>query len=124
MPTGRSAVVDFEFFERLGRVADQPVGGDEFRVDHVGPEPLAHVAERRVGHVLHRRQQQGLFAEFYVGNFHGFWFVCSDVLQARILSMRAPSMSTISSVKVLHLSFSPVCGMCPSWSSIRPLRVL
>ena len=64
--------VDFEFFERLGRVADQPVRRNEFRVDHVGPEPLAHVAERRVGHVFHRRQQQGLFAEFYISYFHGF----------------------------------------------------
>lgn len=27
--------------------------------------------------------------------------------------MRAPSMSTISNVKVFHLSFSPVCGICP-----------
>ena len=114
-------VVDFEFFERLGRVAYQPVGGDEFRVDHVGAETLAHVAERRVGHVLHRRQQQGFFPEFYVGNFHDSltWSCVTS-----ILSMRTPSMSTISRSKLFQRSFSPVAGMCFSWSRTSPLIVL
>ena len=56
---GAFRVVDFEFFERFGRVADQPVRRDELGVDHVGAEAFAHVAERRIGHILHRRQQQG-----------------------------------------------------------------
>ena len=58
---GTLRVVDFEFLERLGRVADQPVRGDKLRVDHVGAEAFAHVTERRVGHVLHRCQKQGMF---------------------------------------------------------------
>ena len=114
-------VVDFEFFERLGRIAYQPVGRDEFRVNHVGAEPLAHVAERRVGHVLHRRQQQGFLPEFYVGNFHDSpaWSCVTS-----ILSMRTPSMSTISRSKLFQRSFSPVAGMCFSWSRTSPLIVL
>ena len=62
--------VDFEFFERLGRVADQPVRRNELRVDHVGAELLAHRAERRIGDILHRRQKQRLVAQFQISYFH------------------------------------------------------
>ena len=68
--------VDLQFLERLGRIADQSVRRDEFRVHHVGSEVLAHVAERGVGHVFHRRQQQRALSEVYVGNLHDrgrFW---------------------------------------------------
>ena len=60
----------FEFFERLGRVADQAVRRDEFGVDHIGAELLAHRAERRIGDILHRRQKQRLVAQFQISYFH------------------------------------------------------
>ena len=40
------------------------------------------------------------------------------------LSIRAPSMSTISSVKSFHSMDSPVLGMWPSCCRMRPLNVL
>ena len=53
-------VVSAEFGDRFGRVADQSVARYEFGVDHVRSEPLAHVSERRIGHVFHRGQEQRL----------------------------------------------------------------
>ena len=35
---------DVELGHRLGRIADQPVARNELRVDHIGPEHLAHVS--------------------------------------------------------------------------------
>ena len=120
---GAFRVVDFEFLERLGGIADEPVRGDELRVDHVGAETFAHVAERGVRNVLHGGEQQGLFSEVYVGDFHASSGSCGRWVTS-ILSIRAPSMSTISNEKPHHSSFSPVAGICPSRSRIRPLTVL
>ena len=66
-------------------------------------------------------EQQGFFPEFYVGNFHDSltWSCVTS-----ILSMRTPSMSTISRSKLFQRSFSPVAGMCFSWSRTSPLIVL
>ena len=63
-------IVQTELGHRLGRIADQPVARNELRVDHIGPEHLAHVTERRIGHVFHRREKQRLVAQIDSGNLH------------------------------------------------------
>ena len=105
---------DAQFSERLARIADQPVRRDKLGIYHVGTEPLAHIAERRIGHILHRSQEQRAVTQFYVGNLHGiknklrtgrlYLFLLSDVsiIVASTLSMRAPSISTTSSRKHSH----------------------
>ena len=70
-------VEDVEFGERLRRVADQPVAGDKLGIDHIGPVPLAHEAERRVGHILHRSQKERLLAEVDRCYFHRFGYKIS-----------------------------------------------
>ena len=51
-------------------VAHQCIGRNEFRVNHIGTLFLADKAERRVGHILHRRKQHRLFAQIYIVNLH------------------------------------------------------
>ena len=46
------------------RIADEAVGADELRVDHVGAKQLADIAERRVGDVLHRGEEEGVMGYF------------------------------------------------------------
>ena len=67
---GTLAIVDIELTQRFGRLVHQSIRGDELRIDHISSEPLAHVAERGIGHILHRSEQNGAVAQIYVGNFH------------------------------------------------------
>ena len=54
----------------LGGVPYQPVGRNEFCINHIRAEFLAHDAERRVCHVFHRSQQDRLLAQVNVSNLH------------------------------------------------------
>ena len=67
---GPLRLVDVELGARLPRIADQAVRRYELGGDHVGPEPLAHVAERRIGHILHRRQKKRLFPQIDIAYLH------------------------------------------------------
>ena len=51
-------------------IADEGLGGDELRVDHSGTKALTKHAEADVRDVLHGRQEQRTFAEFYISNLH------------------------------------------------------
>ena len=51
-------------------IADEGLGGDELRVDHCCAKALTKHAEADVRDVLHGRQEQGAFAEFYISNLH------------------------------------------------------
>jgi hypothetical protein len=46
------------------------LGRHEFRVDHGGAEPLAEQSEAYIRDVLHRSQEHGAGAQFYVSNLH------------------------------------------------------
>ena len=80
---GTFHLLEIEFLDALHRVADEAVGGDEFRVHHVGAKEFADITERRVRHVFHRREEQGIMLEFEVGEFvHSYKFTlttdCTD----------------------------------------------
>ena len=59
-----------EFGTRFPCVAYQSVRRYEFGIDHICAEPLAHVAERRVGNILHGCQKQRLVAQVYRSDLH------------------------------------------------------
>ena len=59
-------IVSLELFQRFARVPYKPVRRNELGIDHIRPVFLAGPAERRIGHVLHRSQKQGLVPEHYV----------------------------------------------------------
>ena len=44
---------------RLADIADQCVGRDELRIDHIGTKTFAHQAESNVGDIFHRGQKHG-----------------------------------------------------------------
>ena len=67
---GTFGIIYAQLGARLPRVAYQPVTRDELRGNDVGTEALAHVSERRVGHILHRCQKQRLRPQINVSYFH------------------------------------------------------
>ena len=69
---GTFHLLKIEFLDAFHRVADKAVGGDEFRVHHVGAKEFADITERRVRHVFHRREEQRIMLEFEVGEFVHF----------------------------------------------------
>ena len=59
-------LVEAHFAEALFGVADEGLGGDELADEHVGAMLLAQGAEGLVGHVVHRREEEGKIAQFDV----------------------------------------------------------
>ena len=67
---GPLVVVEPHLGDGLGRVADQPVRRDELGEHQLRAEALADVAERDVGHVFHRGEEDGAGAECEVSDLH------------------------------------------------------
>ena len=63
-------VADGELTDGGVDIADESLGRDELRVDHRCAKALTKHAEADVCDVLHGRQEQGAFAEFYISNLH------------------------------------------------------
>ena len=51
-------------------ITHQSLGGHEFRIDHRGTKPLAQHAEANIRDVLHRSQENGALAQFYIAYLH------------------------------------------------------
>ena len=69
-------LVEIKLLDAFHAVADQAVGGDELGINQISPKQLANMAERRVGDILHRSQQQWIMLKFQVGNLvHLMFFV-------------------------------------------------
>ena len=63
-------IIDPEFLLRTRNVADQRIGRYELGINHIRSELFAQQAEGRIGHILHRSQEQGLFRKCQVGDLH------------------------------------------------------
>ena len=68
---GPLLLVELELLDRRLGPVDQAAGRDELGREEVRAEPLAEDPERRVGHVLHRGEDERAVAEVEVSDAHG-----------------------------------------------------
>ena len=63
-------VVYVQFAGSAVDIAHQRIARHKLRIDHIGPELLAHEAERLVRHIFHRGQKQRIPAKIEITYFH------------------------------------------------------
>src|SRR5690606_32874459 len=68
---GPLLLVELQLVDGVLGAVDEAAGGDELGVEEVRAVPLAEDAERRVGHVLHRGEEERAGSEVEVGEAHG-----------------------------------------------------
>ena len=67
---GTLLVVNVQFAGGAIDIPHQRIARHKLRVDHIGAELLAHRAERLIGHIFHRCQEQRILSKIEITYFH------------------------------------------------------
>ena len=63
-------VVDIQLCTRFPGITNKAIRRDKLRRNHICAKSFTDIAERRVGNILHRCEEQGLFTKLNIANLH------------------------------------------------------